>query len=37
MESILIQAFGVTEDQMEIAALMLNRSKSTKISGNSSA
>ena len=35
MESNLIQAFGVTEDQMEKAALMLNRSESTKKSGNS--
>ena len=34
-ESNLIQAFGVTEDQMEKAALMLNRSESTKKSGNS--
>ena len=29
-ESNLIQAFGVTEDQMEKAALMLNRSKNTE-------
>ena len=29
-ESNLIQAFGVTEDQMEKAALMLNRSKVPK-------
>ena len=36
-ESNLIQAFGVTEDQMEKAALMLNRSESTKKSGNLSA
>ena len=36
-ESNLIQAFGVTEDQMEKAALMLNRSESTEKSGNSSA
>ena len=36
-ESNLIQAFRVTEDQMEKAALMLNRSKSTKKSENLSA
>ena len=36
-ESNLIQAFGVTEDQMEKAALMLNGSKSTGKSGNSPA
>ena len=36
-ESNLIQAFGVTEDQMEKAALMLNGSKNTKKSGNLSA
>ena len=34
-ESNLIQAFGVTEDQMEKAALMLKRSESTKKSGDS--
>ena len=34
MESNLIQAFGVTEDQMEKAALMLNRSESTEKLGN---
>ena len=34
-ENNLIQAFGVTEDQMEKAALMLNRSENTKKSGNS--
>ena len=33
----LIQAFGVTEDQMEKAALMLSRSESTEKLGNSSA
>ena len=37
MESNLIQAFGVTEDQMEKAASLLNRSKFTKKLGNSSA
>ena len=36
-ESNLIQAFGVTEDQMEKAASMLNRSEFTKKSGNSPA
>ena len=36
-ESNLIQAFRVTEDQMEKAASMLNRSESTKKLGNSSA
>ena len=36
-ESNLIQAFGVTEDQMEKAASMLNGSKITKKLGNSSA
>ena len=36
-ESNLIQAFGVTEDQMEKAASLLNRSKFTKKLGNSSA
>ena len=36
-ESNLIQAFGVTEDQMEKAALMLNGSEITKKSGNLSA
>ena len=34
-ENNLIQAFGVTEDQMEKAALMLNRSENTEKSGNS--
>ena len=34
-ESNLIQAFGVTEDQMEKAALILNRSESTEKLGNS--
>ena len=33
----LIQAFGVTEDQMEKAAAMLSRSEKTKKLGNSSA
>ena len=32
-----IQAFGMTEDQMDKAATMLDRSKSTENSGNSSA
>ena len=36
-ESNLIQAFGVTEDQMEKAASLLNRSEFTEKSGNSSA
>ena len=36
-ENNFIQAFGVTEDQMEKAALMLTRSKNTKKLGNSSA
>ena len=36
-ESNLIQAFGVTEDQMEKAALMLSRSKDTEKLGNSTA
>ena len=36
-ESNLIQAFGVTEDQMEKAVSLLNGSKFTKKSGNSSA
>ena len=36
-ESNLIQAFRVTEDQMEKAALMLNGSEITEKSGNSSA
>ena len=36
-ESHLIQAFGVTEDQMEKAASLLNRSEFTKKLGNSSA
>ena len=34
-ESNLIQAFGVTEDQMEKAALMLSRSEDTEKLGNS--
>ena len=33
----LIQAFGVTEDQMEKAAAMLGRNEKTEKSGNSSA
>ena len=33
-EGNLIQAFGVTEDQMEKAASILSRNKGTKISGN---
>ena len=37
MESNLIQAFGVTEDQMEKAASLLNRSEFTEKLGNSSA
>ena len=36
-EGNLIQAFGVTEDQMEKAALMLNGSEGSEKSGNSSA
>ena len=36
-ENNLIQAFGVTEDQMGKAALMLNRSENTEKSGNLSA
>ena len=36
-EGDLIQAFGVTEDQMEKAATILNRNERTKKSGNSSA
>ena len=36
-ENNFIQAFSVTEDQIEKAAAMLNRSKNTKKSGNSSA
>ena len=32
-----MQAFGVTEDQMDKAASMLERSESTEHSGNSSA
>ena len=36
-ESNLIQAFGVTEDQMEKAASMLNGSEITEKLGNSSA
>ena len=36
-ENNFMQAFGVTEDQMDKAASMLERSKSTKNSGNSSA
>ena len=36
-ENNFIQAFGVTEDQMDKAAAMLDRSKSTEKLGNSSA
>ena len=36
-ENNFMQAFGVTEDQMDEAASMLERSESTKNSGNSSA
>ena len=36
-ENNFIQAFGVTEDQMDKAATMLDRSESTENSGNSSA
>ena len=36
-ENNFIQAFGVTEDQMEKAAAMLNGSKTTKKLGNLSA
>ena len=36
-ESNLIQAFGVTEDQMDKAASMLSRNENTKKLGNSSA
>ena len=36
-EGDLIQAFGVTEDQMEKAAAMLGRNEKTKKLGNSSA
>ena len=36
-KSNLIQAFSVTEDQMEKAALMLSRSENTEKLGNSSA
>ena len=36
-ENNFIQAFGVTEDQMDKAAAILVRSESTKNSGNSSA
>ena len=36
-ENNFIQAFGVTEDQMDKAASILERSESTKNSGNSSA
>ena len=36
-ENNFIQAFSVTEDQMEKAASMLSRSENTKKSGNSSA
>ena len=36
-EDDLIQAFGVTKDQMEKAATILSKSKRTKKSGNSSA
>ena len=34
-ENDFIQAFGVTKDQMENAAAMLDRSESTENSGNS--
>ena len=36
-ENNFMQAFGVTEDQMDKAASMLERSEFTKNSGNSSA
>ena len=36
-EKKIMQAFGVTEDQMDKAASLLERSESTKNSGNSSA
>ena len=36
-ENHFMQAFGVTEDQMDKAASILERSKSTKNLGNSSA
>ena len=36
-ENNFMQAFGVTEDQMDKAASMLERSESTKNSGNLSA
>ena len=36
-EGDLIQAFSVTEDQMEKAATILSRNEGTKKSGNSSA
>ena len=36
-ENNIMQAFGVTEDQMDKAMAMLVRSESTKNSGNSSA
>ena len=36
-ENNFMQAFGVTEDQMDKAASMLERSESTKNLGNSSA
>ena len=36
-ENNFIQAFGMTEDQMDKAAAMLDRSESTKNSGNLSA
>ena len=36
-ENNFMQAFGVTEDQMDKAAAILVRSKSTENSGNSSA
>ena len=37
MEDTLIQAFGISENQMDKAALLLERSESTNNSGNSSA
>ena len=36
-ENNFMQAFGITEDQMDEAASILERSESTKKSGNSSA
>ena len=36
-ENNFIQAFGMTEDQMDKAAVILDRNESTKKSGNSSA